>query len=114
MAEFVADTIGLETGRYTLPCGCAIFVYFPGGTIHFVGLRTTKCAELSKLWNTYWSSCQNGQTWTSLSNYIACLRHIGAWERRIKSVEHTRSFHRKPVDDVPAEPTEKGNPRELA
>jgi len=93
-----SDKLGRETGTYVLPCGCKIYVYFPGGTIHFdSGWVTTKCPDLRQLWKTYWESCRNGHTWTSLNNYIACMRHVGAWEGRIRSMERERDRYKDPA-----------------
>jgi hypothetical protein len=109
MPEIRAEKIGLETGTYLLPCGCKIYVYFPGGTIHFdSGWVTTKCPELSRLWSTYWASCRSGHDWTSLNNYLACLRHVGVWQGRIDHITADRDRYPNPADshDYPTASTE--------
>ncbi|MET9089424.1 hypothetical protein ABZX77_47500 [Streptomyces sp. NPDC004237] len=105
MPDIEADTIGQETGTYLLPCGCRIFVKFPGGHIHFQNGRA-KCPELSALWSTYWASCRNGHNWTSLTNYLACLRHVGAWEGRLNTVADERNRYPSPAErhDYSTEP----------
>lgn len=104
MPEIRSDKIGLETGTYLLPCGCRIYVYFPGGTIHFdSGWVTTRCAELNQLWQKYWGHLSWGggdpHSWDSLTAYIECLRHVGVWEGRIKTIEKMRSYHPNPADN---------------
>lgn len=99
MPEIQAEQLGFETGTYVLPCGCKIYVYFPGGYIHFdSNWVTTKCPELSDLWAAYWKSCRKGQNWTSLNNYLACLRHVGTWEGRIAKNEAERDRYPTPAD----------------
>ena len=99
MHEIVADKIGLETGRYLLPCGCKVYVYFPGGTIHFQpSWVEPKCDELSRLWSEYWDSCRNGHSWDSLNRYVACLRHVGAWAVRVARMERERDMYPRPAD----------------
>ncbi|MGW6604840.1 hypothetical protein [Streptomyces sp. NPDC055036] len=99
MREFRAERIGVETGTYLLPCGCKIYVQFPGGHIHLAS-GWAKCPELSRLWAEYWASCRNGHDWTSLNHYIACLRHVGAWAGRIASMERERDHYPNPADRV--------------
>ncbi|TLS44949.1 hypothetical protein FE633_17560 [Streptomyces montanus] len=109
MPETKSNKLGTETGTYVLPCGCKIYVYFPGGTIHFAtDSVTTKCPELSRLWSDYWASCRNDHNWTSLNNYLACLRHVGAWEGRIAWCEAERDRYPNPADsyDSPTQQTE--------
>ncbi|WP_369228416.1 hypothetical protein AB5J52_48055 (plasmid) [Streptomyces sp. R39] len=105
MPDIKADKIGLETGTYHLPCGCRIFVKFPGGHIHFEH-GGAKCPELSALWSAYWASCRNGHSWTSLNNYLACLRHVGAWTGRLGTIAHERDRYPNPADslDHPTDP----------
>ncbi|MFJ4739132.1 hypothetical protein [Streptomyces sp. NPDC088775] len=93
MADIPAERIGLETGTYLLPCGCKIYVYFPGGYIHFEGNATTKCPELYRLWTEYWASCRTGQNWDSHTRYIKCLRHVGAGEACINKIKYLRSTY---------------------
>ncbi|MEV5264765.1 hypothetical protein [Streptomyces werraensis] len=110
MPEIRADKIGLETGTYVLPCGCRIYVHFPGGRIHLSGNASSKCPDLSALWSTYWASCRNGHNWTSLNNYLACLRHIGAWQGRLTSIERDRDRYPNPADSHDYPTAEKEQP----
>ncbi|MET8342515.1 hypothetical protein [Streptomyces microflavus] len=106
MAEITAEGLGLETGTYLLPCGCKIYAHFPSNTIHFEGSSaTTKCAELTRLWSEYWTSCRFCHNWDSLTRYIECLRHVGAGEASINKIERMRSTYRYQVerDDTPLE-----------
>ena len=105
MPEIRASQVGLETAHYLLPCGCKIYVYFPGGTIHLQGNTVRQCDELRRLWSAYWGACGNGHNWTSMNRYLACLRHIGAWQGRIAWCETERDRYPKPAEsnDYPAE-----------
>ncbi|MFH9731808.1 hypothetical protein [Streptomyces sp. NPDC017260] len=97
LPEITADRIGLETGYYRLPCGCRIYVYFPGGTIHVHGSTTTQCEELRRLWAEYWQSCRAGHNWASLNLYLACLLHVGAWQGRVASITADRDRYPRPA-----------------
>lgn len=94
---FEADQIGLTSGTYKLPCGCAIYVHFPGGTIHF-SHGGGKCAELTRMWEEYMKLCAHDHSWDSLTAYIECLRHVGAWEGRIRAIEEMRAKYPMPAD----------------
>lgn len=104
---FKAEQIGLKSGTYKLPCGCAIYVHFPGGTIH-LGYAGDRCDELTRLWSEYWKLCTHNQNWDSLTAYIECLRHVGTWEGRIQQIEAMRAKHPNPADrfDYPTEKEE--------
>ncbi|MEU1552210.1 hypothetical protein ABZ517_05735 [Streptomyces scabiei] len=106
-----AEKIGLETAEYKLPCGCVIYVHFPGGTIH-LGHAGGRCSELARLWAEYWKLCTHDQNWDSLTAYIECLRHVGTWEGRIKQIEELRAKYPHPADrfDYPTEQEEKRAP----
>lgn len=105
MADIKADRIGLETGHYRLPCGCRIYVHFPGGTIHLSGSTSEQCEELRRLWSEYWQSCRVSHNWTSLNLYRECLLHVGAWQGRINTITADRDRYPSPADsaDYPAE-----------
>lgn len=95
-----AETIGLESGDYQLPCGCDIRVKFPGGYIH-LHHAGGQCPELARLWKEV-QSLQNAYgfsdpwNWRAMDKYIECLKHVGAWEGRIKRTEQLRDKYPHP------------------
>lgn len=95
----VADKIGLETADFQLPCGCVIRVKFPGGYIH-LHHAGDQCPELARLWKECMSltthDSDEPHNWLSLDKYIECLRHVGAWEDKIKTFEGLRDAHPHP------------------
>ncbi|WP_327357747.1 hypothetical protein [Streptomyces sp. NBC_01304] len=98
MAHIKAEHIERTTGTYLLPCGCKIYVYFPGGTIHFnSGWVTTKCSDLLSRWNAYMTEAHRGESWASLTLYLDCLRHVGAWPGRISKIERLQSYYPNPT-----------------
>ncbi|WP_274032624.1 hypothetical protein [Streptomyces sp. MMBL 11-1] len=107
MADIKADTIGLGTGTYALNCGCRIYVHFPGGHIH-LSHGWSQCPELARLWRLYSRACSWSATdphaWDSLTRYLFCLRHVGAWRGRIERIEAMRSKYPSPAEtrDYPA------------
>ncbi|MFV0135560.1 hypothetical protein ACLGIH_20450 [Streptomyces sp. HMX87] len=100
MADIKAEKIGLASGDYQLPCGCNIRVVFPGGYLH-LHHTGSQCPELARLWKEV-QSLQNSYgapdpwNWRSMDKYIECLRHVGAWEGRIKSTEQERDKYPHP------------------
>lgn len=94
-----ADRIGLQSATYALNCGCRIYVHFPGGHIH-LGHAGSQCEELTRLWRIYQRACSWGSTdphnWASLTAYLFCLRHVGAWAGRIESIEELRKRYPSP------------------
>jgi hypothetical protein len=92
---FEANTIGLTTGTYKLPCGCAIYVYFPAGAIH---LDRGQCPVLAEMWRRYQKLCRNDHNWDSLTLYIEMLQHVGTWEGRIKKIQKMRAQYPNPAD----------------
>lgn len=107
MADIKAEAIGLQTGTYLLNCGCRIYVHFPGGHIHLQH-GWSQCPELARLWRLYERACSwtslNPRSWESLTRYLLCLRHVGAWAGRIRNTEEMRARYPSPADtrDYPA------------
>ncbi|WP_030660805.1 hypothetical protein [Streptomyces rimosus] len=106
MGDIKADRLGFQTGTYALNCGCRIYVHFPGGHIH-LSHGWSQCEELARLWRLYWQALSptiDPHNWESLTRYLFCLRHVGAWSGRIAKIEQKRSKYRNPADtyDYPA------------
>ncbi|WP_371793103.1 hypothetical protein OG285_32760 [Streptomyces sp. NBC_01471] len=100
MADITADTIGLETGHYRLPCGCRIYVFGRAEVIHLSGNTVGQCDELRGLWTeyskAYWDG--HGHSCTSLNLYLACLRHVGAGESTLHAITALRDSFQRPAD----------------
>ena len=98
MPETPADTIGTTTGTYLLPCGCRIYVHFPAGAVHLEH-GGAQCPELHRLWVEYSKTYSyiTGHSWESLTRYLDCLRHVGAWEGLIRTIERLRAMYPAPA-----------------
>ena len=104
MAEIKTEQIGASTETYILPCGCKVFVKFPGEWIHF-HYGQGKCPELIRLWSNYWESSRI-ESWESHTRYIECLWHVGASRQKIAAIEKRRSFYPHPENSAQCAITE--------
>ncbi|MFJ5725822.1 hypothetical protein [Streptomyces sp. NPDC093149] len=98
MADIETDQVRPESGTYRLTCGCRIYVHFPTGPHVHQSPRTTQCDELRSLWAEYEKTYRGGHSWTSLNLFLACQRHVGAWQRVIDTVTSLRDQYPRAVD----------------